>query len=246
MSIHIASGDPSHATFFRGINSLANARRLLALSACLLALSVSLVSAQDRSRYREYRIGDDVQTISGQSGSALPIARIIPHEPVVLQEMEWRPQYFRGAARQADAVARVTFGFYDDQLFRIVVDYDRLRTDGMTEADMVMAFSESYGPPSRRVVASRTIVERAGQGADLLVASWEDAEYSVTLHRMEDSSAFRLIVASTRLTALAEAAGAAGVLLDVHEAPAARSDDVQNGHSTQEKSRLSNKAAFKP
>ena len=47
-------------------------------------------------------------------------------------------------------------------------------------------------------------------------------------------------------SALAEAAGAAGVLLDVHEAPVARSDDVENGHSTQEKSRLTNKAAFKP
>lgn len=150
-------------------------RRLLALSACLVALSTSVVSAQDRSRYREYRLGDDLRTISEHSGTALPIARIMPHEPIVLQEMEWRPQYVRGAARQADAVARVTFGFYDDQLFRIVVDYDRLRTEGMTEADMVMAFSESYGPPSRRVAPTRAIVERAGQDGDLLVASWEDA-----------------------------------------------------------------------
>ena len=221
-------------------------RRLLALSACLVALSAPLVSAQDRSRYRDYQIGDDPRTISEQSGTALPIARIIPHEPVMLQEMEWRPQYFRGAAQQADAVARVTFGFYDDQLFRIVVDYDRLRTEGMTEADMVVAFSQTYGPPSRRVVPSRAIVERAGQEADLLVASWEDAEYSVTLLRMPDSSAFRLIVASTRLRALAEAAGAVGVLLDLHEAPTARSDDVEDGHSVQEKSRLANKAAFKP
>ena len=84
---------------------------------------------------------------------------------------------------------------------------------------MVVAFSETYGPPSRRVLPSRAIVERAGQEADLLVASWEDAEYLVTLLRMPDSSAFRLIVASTRLRALAEAAGAAGVLLDLHEAP---------------------------
>lgn len=63
---------------------------------------------------------------------------------------------------------------------------------------------------------------------------------------MPDTSAFRLIVASTRLGALAQAAGAAGVLLDLHEAPPARSDDVEDGHSVQEKSRLANKAAFKP
>ena len=72
--------------------------RLLALSACLVALSVPLMSAQDRSRYRDYRIGDDLRTIAEQSGAALPMARIIPHEPAVLQELEWRPRYFRGAA----------------------------------------------------------------------------------------------------------------------------------------------------
>ena len=70
-------------------------------------------------------------------------------------------EYFRGAARPTDAVARVTFGFYNDQLFRIVVDYDRLRTEGMTEADMVGAISETYGPPSRRVVPTRAVVQRA-------------------------------------------------------------------------------------
>lgn len=224
--------------------------RLIALCACLVALSAPLVSAQDRSHYRDYRIGDDVRTISEQSGAARPMARIIPHEPAVLQELEWRPQYFRGAARQTDAVARVTFGFYDDQLFRIVVDYDRLRTEGMTEADMVGAISETYGPPARRVVPGRAVAERAGQDADLLVAIWDDAEYSVTLLRMPDSSAFRMIVASTRLGALAQAAGAVGVQLDLHEAPQpqvpARTDDIEGGHSVQEKSRLANKAAFKP
>lgn len=69
---------------------------------------------------------------------------------------------------------------------------------------------------------------------------------AVTLVRMPESSAFRLVVASTRLRTLAEAAGAVGVLLDVHEAPSAHSDDVEDGHSVQEKSRLANKAAFKP
>ena len=124
-----------------------------------------------------------------------------PREPAGLQELAWRPHYFRGAARQSDAVARVTFGFYNDQLFRIVIDYERLRTEGMTEADMVGAISETYGPPSRRVVPTRAVEERAGQDADFLVASWEDTDYSVTLIRMPDSSAFRMIVASTRLGA---------------------------------------------
>ena len=224
--------------------------RLMALSACFVVFSMPVVSAQDRSVYRDYRIGDDLRAIADQSGVALPMVRIIPDEPVGLQELQWRPQYFRGATQRTEAVARLTFGFYNDQLFRIVVDYERLRTEGMTEADMVEAISETYGPPSRRVVSLRAGTERAEQRADFLVALWEDAEYSVTLLRMPDSSAFRMIVASARLGTLAEAAGAGAVRLDVHEAPihdvAARSTEDEDGHSIQHKARLANKAAFRP
>lgn len=227
--------------------------RLIALSACLVALSVPLLSAQDHSRYRDYRIGDDLRSIAEQSGVALPIARILLHEPAVLQELallqelEWRPQYFRGAPRQSDAVARVTFGFYDDQLFRIVVDYERLRTEGMTEADMVGAISEIYGPPSRRAEPNRSFAEQHSKhDADFVVACWGDTEYSVTLLRVPDSSAFRLIVASGRLGSLAQVAGAGAVRPYSHEAPQrdvpARINDAEDVQSA----RLANKAAFKP
>jgi hypothetical protein len=225
--------------------------RLIVLCASLVALSAPLLSAQDRSRYRDYRIGDNLRSISEQSGAALPMARIIPREPAVLQELEWRPQYFRGAPRQSDAVARVTFGFYDDQLFRIVVDYERFRTEGMTEADMVGAISETYGPPSRRAEPTPSFAEQhSEQDADLLVACWEDTEYSVTLLRVPNSSAFRLVVASTRLGALAEVAGAGAVRLDSHEAlqrdVPARISDAEDVQSAQQKARLANKAVFKP
>jgi hypothetical protein len=225
--------------------------RLIALCACLVALSAPLLSAQDRSRYRDYRIGDDLRSISEQSGAALPMARVILREPVGLQELEWRPRYFRGASRQTDAVARVTFGFYNDQLFRIVVDYDRLRTEGMTEADMVGAISETYGPPSRRAEPTPSFAEQhSEQEADFVVACWGDTEFSVTLLRVPDSSAFRLVVASTRLGTLAQIAGAGAVRLDSHEAPQrdvpARINDAEDVQSAQHKARLANKAAFKP
>jgi hypothetical protein len=225
--------------------------RLFALSAWLVALSAPLVSAQDPSHYRDYRIGDDLRSIAEQSGAALPISRLIRHEPAVLQELEWRPRYFRGGPRQADAVARVTFGFYDDQLFRVVVDYERLRTEGMTEADMVGAVSETYGPPSRRAEPTPSFAEpHAEQEADFLVARWGDTEYSVILLRVPDSSAFRLVVASTRLEILAQVAGAVAVRPYSPEAPQrdvpARIDDAEEVQSARQKARLANKAVFKP
>lgn len=139
--------------------------RLMSLCACLVVFSMPLVSAQDRSQYRNFRIGGDLRSIAEQSGVAPPMARVIPPEPAGLQELAWRPHYVRGVARRSDAVARVTFGFYNDQLFRIVIDYERLRTEGMTEADMVGAISKTYGPPTRRVVPHPCYrgAHRAGQ-----------------------------------------------------------------------------------
>ena len=226
--------------------------RLVALVACLVALSVAVLSAQDRSRYRDYRIGDDLQNIAERSGAVLPTARILPRGPEVLQELEWRPQYFRGVAQPPNAVARITFGFYDDQLFRIVVDYDRRRTAGMTEADMVGAISEIYGPPSRRAALIHAIKAKdSDQDAELLVACWDGTEYSVTLLGVQDSSAFRLIVASTRLGTLARVAGADAVPLDARDGPTrdtpSRMNDDEDVRSAEhKKARLANRAAFKP
>jgi hypothetical protein len=229
--------------------ALAMTVRLMTLGAFVVAFSIPL-SAQDHSRYRDYRIGDDLRAIAEQSGLVPPVAPIIAREPLGLREMEWRPQYSRGATQRSEAVARITFGFFNDQLFRIVVDYERLRTQGMTEADMVEAISETYGPPSRRVVAAPAVTARTGEGADFLVAVWEDPDYSVTLLRVPESAAFRMIVASTRLATLAQAAGAGAVGFDVHEAPnpdvPAHSTEDEDGHSIQHKLRIANKAAFRP
>jgi len=65
-----------------------------------------------------------------------------------------------------------------------------------------------------------------------------------------DSAAFRMIVASTRLATLAQAAGAGAVRVDVHEAPdpdiRARIAEDEDDHSIHHTARLANKAAFKP
>ena len=46
-----------------------------------------------------------------------------------------------------DPVQHIVFSFYADQLFKLVVDDDRDRTEGMTDADMVEAISTRYGSP---------------------------------------------------------------------------------------------------
>ena len=41
----------------------------------------------------------------------------------------------------------VQFSFYDDQLYQVVVSYDRERMEGLTDADVVESLSATYGVP---------------------------------------------------------------------------------------------------
>ena len=85
-----------------------------------------------------------------------------------MQDLEWRPSHWTSApvAAQSDPVQQVTFSFYTDQLFRVVVDYDRERTDGLTEVDMVDAISQTYGEPvkpaAKRTAGSRAAASSSG------------------------------------------------------------------------------------
>ena len=142
------------------------------------------------------------------------------------------------------------FRFYDDQLFMVVVDYDRRRTEGMSPADMIAAVSATYGPVSQ--VPSRRLGTPTVQYGfpDTPLAVWGNAEYSVTLLRVTYPESFRLVVALTRLEDLARTASAAAVRLDKEEAPQREIDRQKNEASdlaaAQEKAKAENKAQFKP
>jgi hypothetical protein len=45
------------------------------------------------------------------------------------------------------------FSFYNDQLFRLVITYDRGRTDSMTSGDVIEALSQTYGSALKSVRA---------------------------------------------------------------------------------------------
>ena len=108
--------------------------RLIALGACLVALSVPSLSA---ARSRALSGLSDWRRSAGvaeQSGAALPIARssftsLRCCTSWALQELEWRPQSLSWRARQSDLVAHGS-GFTTTNFARIVVDYERLRTEG--------------------------------------------------------------------------------------------------------------------
>ena len=57
---------------------------------------------------------------------------------------------------QTDPVKQIVFSFYNDQLSKMVVDYDHERTAGMTDADLVDAISSRLRPASETRCADRS------------------------------------------------------------------------------------------
>jgi hypothetical protein len=112
-----------------------------------LVLSTQSLQAQDRSRYRDFQLGSDLQSVSALANVAATDAKTIHQRPAVMQELEWRRPYVVSGSTgpQTDPVERIVFSFYNDQLFRLVIAYDRQRTDGMTSGDMIEALSQTYG-----------------------------------------------------------------------------------------------------
>ena len=226
--------------------------RLFALSICLAALCVQAITAQEPMRYREFQLGSTLASVAKLAGAAASGAKVIHMRPALMQELEWRPRYYSGGASPltTDPVDVMHFKFYDDQLFMVVADYDRRRTEGMSSEDMIAAISATYGPVSQ--VPSRRLGTPTVQYGfpDTPLAVWGTDEYSITLMRVAYPDSFRLVVALTRLEDLARTATATAVRLDTDEAPqreiARQKKLATDAAAAQEKAKTENKAQFKP
>src|SRR5687767_5400151 len=198
----------------------------LTIRSFVLAIAVTVfvaqaVAAQEVVRYRDFVMGADIATVSKVAGIAPTGAKVIHRRPAVIHELEWRPRYYSGGvAPLTDPVDVMSFKFYDDQLFMVVADYDRRRTEGMSAEDMVAAISATYGQPVSQLPSRRLGTPTVQYGfPDTLLAAWGTDAYAVTLLRVAYPAAFRLVVTHTRLDNLARTAIAAAVRQDTAEAP---------------------------
>jgi hypothetical protein len=226
--------------------------RTLAVVAALVLIAHA-VDGQDRARYRDFRLGSDLPSVAALAKVAASGVKTIHQRPALIQELEWRSSYVMGgtAAPQSDPVQRIVFSFYDGQLFKLVISYDRQRTNGLTDGDMIDAISQIYGVPL--LPAPTTIpafAPRVNAELGLPIAQWGDGDYSVGLYRSSLVSEFRVVVASPHLERLARAAAEQAVQLDEGEAPqreiARQKREADDARVSQEKAREANKATFRP
>jgi len=104
--------------------------------ALLVAIGVLVppALAEGLSGYRQFQLGSDLPTVAKQIGTSPSQSRVVHTRPALIQDLSWRPQSF-GPSSKTEAVQEVVFSFYGDTLSRIVVNYDRYETEGMTGAD---------------------------------------------------------------------------------------------------------------
>jgi hypothetical protein len=228
-------------------------RRTAAVAAFILLLTVPGLDGQGRAQYRDFQLGGDLASVAALARIDRSTAKVIHERPALMQDLEWRPTHWMSdsAAAQSDPIQQVIFSFYADQLFRVVVDYDRDRTNGLTDADMIEAISQAYGP-AVKPVARKTSMLAIGIESESgpPISRWEGADYAVALYRPSYSATFRMIVTMPRLDALARAADAQAFKLDAREAPqrevARQKKEADAARTAQEKARAANKATFRP
>jgi hypothetical protein len=218
------------------------------MSFAWVVISSSVISAQDLSRYREFQLGLSLVAVAQRAGIT-PEARVLHQRPELIQELMWQPRRL-GASPPEDSVRQVLLSFYNGQLFRIVVNYEWDRTEGLTVEDMVEALSVTYGPAALPATEISSALSRLTTDSDKIVAHWEGPEYSLNLFRPFSASTFGLVVFSKRLDALAQAASVEAIRLDEHGVPRRAIERKQKqedeDHARQAKVRLVNKATFRP
>lgn len=220
------------------------------IGAATLLLFAYVASAQDVSRYRGYVLESSVESVVGTSGARAADAKTIHERPAKIQELEWRAPYVSSGSELADPVRGIVFTFLNDALYQVVVSYDRERTDGLTNNDIIDTLTAAYGAPVLRSAKQQPTRPAAAQPDTVALAQWETAQASLTLVRGTYTPEFQLILISKPLSLLARNATREAVRLDAAEAPRRELDqrkkEAAEASAAREKARATNKAAFRP
>jgi len=239
------------AQFLKLIASPSPASRSLGTAVLGLWILVQTVHGQGLLQYRAFQLGGTLAAVSTLAGVSAADAKIVSDRPALMQDLEWRRPYLMTGTGDgaADPVQRIVFSFYNDQLFRLAIDYDRDRIEGMTDVDLIDAISAIYGPTTKPAPSAGRTGTIVDDESGREIARWAAADFSAVLSR-PNYSMVRMIITVPRLDSLARAARAQARRLDERDAPQREIDrqkkEANDARVAQQKARLANKAAFRP
>jgi hypothetical protein len=220
--------------------------RSVILCFVVLLLTAPLLRAQDLSKYRHFTLGMNLTNLLERTGQKMTDVKTIHGRPALIQELTWWPPSVPGTSLRSDSVEQILFSFYNGELFKISVTYDRTSTEGLTEADMVKAVSAKYGPATIAAPQIEPAINDWSDTKQRPVASWEDAQYSSSLVRSSFNDVLGLVVFSKRANAQAELAIAEAVKLDEQEGPKREAERQKKQVDDLEVTRQKNQKSFRP
>jgi len=211
----------------------------------VLLLAAPLLRGQDLSKYRHFTFGMSLTRVLERTDQKMADVKDIHGRPALIQELTWWPPNLPGTSFRSDTVEQILFSFYNAELYKISVTYDRTSTEGLTAEDMVKSISAKYGPPTNIALEVNSATNEQYEMRQKLVASWEDSQYSFRLVRSSFSGGFELVIYSKRLNAEAEVALAEAVKLEKQEEPQREAERQKKDADDLEVTRQKNQKSFR-
>ena len=212
----------------------------------VLLLAAPLLRAQDLSKYRHFTLGMNLTKLLERTEQRLTDVKTIHGRPELIQELTWWPANDPGPSLRSDSAEQILFSFYNGELYKISVTYDRPSTEGLTEADMVKSISARYGPATIVAPELDSVTDGQYNSKQKPVASWEDAQYSLSLVRSSYNDVLGLVAFSKRANAQAELAIAEAMKLDEQEGPKKEAERQKKQIDDLEVARQKNQKSFRP
>ena len=220
--------------------------RSVVFSLFVILLSAPLIHGQDLSRYRNFSFGMSLAELSKQIDSQPLQTKLVQKRPAVIQEVTWWPRESSGSSLQAEPVWQVLFTFYNGELYRILVTYDRHATQGLRTEDMVEAISAQYGTATRPDVEISFPTNELYRSTEKVIARWEESQYSFNLFRSSYLNTFGLVMFSKRLDTQVRAALAESIKLGGQEDPQREIERQKKEADKLEVAREENRKTFRP
>src|SRR5216684_2958990 len=111
-----------------------------------LLITAPLLRGQDLSKYRHFTFGMSLTRVLERTDQKMADVKVIHGRPPLIQELTWWPPNLPGTSFRSNTVEQILFSFYNAELYKISVTYDRTSTEGLTAEDMVKSISAKYGP----------------------------------------------------------------------------------------------------
>lgn len=211
---------------------------------CFIAvlLTAPLLRGQDLSKYRHFTLGMSLTRVLERTDQKMADVKVIHSRPALIQELTWWPTSSPGTPSRPEAVEQMLFSFYNGELYKMSVTYDRSSTEGLTDEDIVKSITAKYGPATYVALA----IDFAANETQQPVASWEDSQYSLNLVRSSFTGGFQLVIYSKKVNVEAELALAEAVRLDKQEGPQREAERLKKETDALEVARLKNQKSFRP